>query len=166
MKLHLSPDEALGTEADPLSQAACNLEAPKFPLLPANTIKRFKIVSCTHGPTKDDPNRTLMTIVCATVKDEQDADGKPLHSGFKVFNRIGTSPSEGDDVKRPRTIKNIAEDLGMWLKAVGMKDTSPRQWIANPTLLEGQILDARVGISKDKSGQFPDSNTLKPVLPA
>lgn len=158
--IHLHVDEV-----DPLSGAAGGWEAPRFPLLMPDRICRFKISKCTKAPTKDDENREALTIVLKTEKDYTGADGKPLRAGFTGFKRIGVTPSEGEGDKRPRTWKNIGEDLAMLLKACGKGNISPRELLDNPSMVEGEIVDCKVGISKG-TGTYPDSNTFNFVLPA
>lgn len=157
--MHFSDD------SDPLSGAAGGWEPPKFPLLMPDRICEFKISKATKQPTKEDANRESLTLVLKTEKDYTGADGKPLRAGFSVYKRIGLSPTDGKDDKRPRTWKNIGEDLAMLLKAAGMVETTPRQLIDDPTIVEQAIVMCKVGISKG-TGTFPDSNTLTFVLPA
>lgn len=165
-------------EMDPMSTAASGLEAPKFPVLAPDKVCRFKITSAKIKATKetqslaeDDPNRrTMLELVLSTTKDYKDTDGKDLRAGFKVFHYIMTSPwpdhtnDQGKQV-RERTMKNIAEDLGMVLKACGKGSTTPRELLNNPSLLENEIVDCKVGVRKGE-GTYNDSNTIKFVLPA
>lgn len=164
----LTPDATEGgTEVDPLSGAAAGWEAPKFPLLAPDRIYRFKIAKCTKAATKDDANREALTIQLKTEKDYTDTDGKPLRAGFTGYKRIGITPITEEQAgdKRPRSIKDIGADLGMALKSCGKGDKSPRELLNNPSLIEGEIVDMKVGISKGRDG-FPDSNTFTFVLPA
>lgn len=161
----LSPDSAEGVEVDPLSGAASGWEAPKFPVLAPDRICRFKIVKSTKGPVKDHPEREVLTIQIKTEKDYTDKEGKTLRAGFSGYHRIGLTPSPGEDNgKRERTWKNIGEDLAMCLKACGMGDKAPKDLKDNPSLIEGQIVDMKVGVTPEKGG-FPESNNFKFVLP-
>jgi hypothetical protein len=156
---------ATGAEVDPLSGAASGWEAPKFPCLAPDRICRFKISKATKAPTKDNPDRESLTLVLKTEKDYTDTEGKPLRAGFTGYKRIGVTPVAEEADKRPRTWKNIGEDLGMVLKATGMLDKSPRDLLNNPAIVEGQVVDCKVGLQKEKDG-FPQSNTFSFVLPA
>lgn len=153
------------TEVDPLSGAASGWEAPKFPCLMPERICRFKIKDADKHPTKEDPSREVLSLCLTTEKDYTDTEGKPLRSGFKVFHHVGVTPSEETDTKRARTWKNIGADLGMILKAAGLGSKSPRDLLNDPSMLEGQIVDCKVGLAK-ASGGFPESNKLTFVMPA
>lgn len=160
----LMSDSAEGDGVDPFATAAANLEAPKFPILAPDRICRFEIKKCTKDAVKDKPGREVLTIKLATAKDYTDVDGKPLRSGFTSFHRIGLTPSDEAEGKRPRTNKNIAEDLGMLLKSCGMGDKTPRNLLDNPGMVDGQVIDMKVGVSPEKNG-FPASNNFRFVLP-
>lgn len=160
----LMVDGADGDGVDPFATAAANLEAPKFPLLAPDRICRFKIAKCTKDQVKDKPGREVLTVKLQTTKDYTDTDGKPLREGFTGYTRIGLTPSDESEGKRPRTNKNIAEDLGMLLKAVGMGEKTPRDLLNTPSMLEGQIVDMKVTVLPEKGG-FPASNGFRVVLP-
>lgn len=175
---HIHLAEGAPAEVDPMSMAAAGLEAPRFPLLAPERIYRFKITSAKVKATKEtaeypesDPRRrTMLELVLATEKDATDTDGRPLRSGYKVFHYIMTSPWEahekdGKQIKE-RTWKNIAEDLGMVLKAIGKGTVSPKALMSDPAgTLENQLVDCKVGIRKG-TGSFNDSNTIKFIQPA
>lgn len=165
----LMPDAAdsagAAAEVDPLSQAAGGIEAPKFPCLAGSRICRFTIKSILKAATKDDATRESLTIAFKTTKDYPDTDGKTLGEGFTVYKRIGITPVAPEGEKRGRTMKDIAADIAMLLKAVGKKDATPRQLLDNPSMLDGEIIDLKTGVQPAKNG-FPESNTLAWVLPA
>ena len=168
-KILLTTDGAdgAGVEVDPLSQASSGIEAPKFPCLAPDRICRFTIKKCSHGPTKDNPNRNSLTIVLNTVKDYNDTDGKVLRAGFTGYKRIGTTVITAEEAgeKRPRDINAIKADLAMVLKACGMGEKSPRDLLNNPSIVEGQVVDMKVGLQKERDG-YPASNSFTFVLPA
>jgi hypothetical protein len=152
---------------DPLSQAASNLEAPRYPTLAPDRIARFKITKAIKGPVKGKPNNSLLTVTFSTEEDLPDTDGKTLRKGFSVYARTGLTPTEGGgpENKRPRTLQQIAEELGMYLKWCGLHDKTPRNLIDNPSIIEGFVGDCRIGLTKE-TAEYPASNTIKLVLPA
>lgn len=152
------------TEVDPMTMAAENLDEPSFPCLAGDRICRFKLVSAKVAQTKTDANRQALTTVFSTEADYVDTEGKPLRKGFKVYNVTGLTESEGDDKKRGRSRKQIAEDVGMLLKWCGIKGKTPMDVIQNPTILEGYVGDCRVQYVPERDG-FPPKNTVKMVLP-
>ena len=163
-RILLMADSAEGDGADPFATAAANLEAPKFPILAPDRIVRFEIKKCTVDAVKDKPGRKVMTVKLATTKDATLDDGKIAKAGFTGFHRIGLTPSEPGGEGRERTNKNIAEDLGMLLKACGKGTNTPREVMDNPAMVEGQVVDMKVGVTPEKNG-FPASNNFKFVLP-
>lgn len=164
----MSPDATSGgVEVDPLSQASGGIDT-SFPLIAPDRVCRFKISSAKKAPVKDAEKAAagheLLTLQLKTEKSYPDTDGKTLNAGFSVYHRISLTPTEGKDGKSGRTIENIAKDLATLLKAVGMVDKSPRQLLDNPSILEGQVVDCRVGVNKAQ-GNFPESNSIKFVIP-
>lgn len=152
------------TEVDPMSQAAANLEAPKYPTLAPDRVEDFKLLKAVVEAVKGKPGRKLLTMTFVTMADLPDSDGRTLHKGFKVFNRIALTPTDGSDDKRPRTIGQIAAELGQVLKWCGLNDKTPQDLVNNPTIIEGYVGKCRIGLSKE-SGDFPASSTVKLVLP-
>ncbi len=167
----MSEQTQTNIEQDPLSAAAGNLEEPKFPVLAPDQVCEFKVSSSKVGVTKDTADapeseqRKSLTVTVKTTKDYRDADGKSLRAGFPVYLRYGITPTEGTEDKRARTNKQIAEELGMVLKGIGMASKSPRDLINDPAMIEGGIFQAKVSISKGKDG-YGDSNRLSIKLPA
>lgn len=151
-------------EVDPLSQAAGGVDT-SFPLLAGDRILRMEISKVTHGPSKTDESRNVLTIKMKTQKEAALNDGKTAKPGFTCYKRISTSPSEKTAESEGRTNKDIARDLALVLKAVGKPDVSPRALMDNPSILEGQVVDVRVGVAPAR-GSFPESNTFSFVLPA
>lgn len=165
--LHMSDatDASGGAEeVDPLSQAAGGVDT-SFPLLAGDRILRMSIAKCSHGPSKTDESRNVLTIKMKTEKEAALDDGKTAKPGFTCYKRISTSPSEPKEGSDGRTNKDIARDLALVLKAVGKPDVSPRALLDNPEQIEGQVVDVRVGVNPAK-GSFPASNTFSFVLPA
>lgn len=164
------PDATDATEVDPLSAAASGFEEPKFPVLAPDRIVRCKIVKVTKSITKETASlppseqREVLSFKFQTEKDYTDTAGKPLRAGFKGFKHIGITPSEETSDKRARTIQNIGEDLSMALKACGLGGRSPRELLNDPTMVESQIVDLKVGLNKAQGG-YPESNSFTFVLP-
>lgn len=154
-----------GGEIDPLSQAAGGIAAPKFPCLQADRVVRFRISKITKAPSKDNASRETLTILMKTESDQVDTDGQALRAGFAGYKRIGITPTPEEDGKRARTVKEIAADVAMLLKACGKKDVSPRQLFDNPSMLDQEVVDVKVGLQPEKNG-YPQSNTFTFVLPA
>lgn len=163
---------------DPMSQAASGLEAPKFPVLAADRIYRFKIASAKIGATKDtaerpeDEQEKQLVLTLKTEKDYTDSEGLPLRKGFPVYHYIGiTALPERQSKKgtpiRARSMQDVAADLGVLLRAVYGPNTThtPREVVLNAAMLEDQIVDCKVGIRKGE-GTYNDSNTVKFVQPA
>lgn len=154
-------NENTSTEQDPLSAAAEGWEAPSYPCLAPDRIVQLKIGKCTKAAVKDNATRELLTITLKPVdgKEYVDTKGNPMKN-FTGFHRIGITPTEATDDKRARTIKDIGADISMVLKACGMLDKSPRNLIDNPSTIDGQVVDIRVGLIPAK-GQYPESNSFK-----
>ena len=151
-------------ELDPLSHAASGIEPPKFPVLMPERICQFRIVTSKVEDVKNDSSRKLLTLSLATERPYPDKEGKTLNKGFKVFHRIGLTPTPPTDTSRGRTIENVASDLGLLLRSCGMETKSPRQLVDNPTLIEGCIVDCKVGLNKEKDG-YPESNRISFIPP-
>jgi hypothetical protein len=151
-------------EIDPLTQAAGGIEPPKFPVLMPNRICQFNIVKASIDPVQGDESKTMLTLALATEKDYTDKEGKPLRKGFKVFYRIGLYPMAPTDTWRGKTMQDVAAELGLLLRSVGKTSTTPRQLIDNPTLIEGEKVDCKVGLNKAKDG-YPESNRVTFVPP-
>ena len=156
--------EGQAEEVDPLSQAAGGVDT-SFPLLAGDRILRMSISKATHGPSKTDETRNVLTLKMKTEKEAALNDGKTAKPGFTCYKRISTSQSEKTAENEGRSNKDIARDLALVLKAVGKPEVSPRALMNDPTILDGQVVDVRVGVSPAR-GSFPESNTFSFVLPA
>lgn len=164
-RILLSPDDASGAvEVDPLSQAAKDIDT-SFPVLMGDRILRMTIVAATKAATKEHADRESLTLKMKTAKDATLSDGKTAKAGFTCYKRVGLSETAAEGDKNARTFKEINRDLALVLKAVGMADKSPRDLVNNPSIIDGQVVDVRVGISPAR-GSFPESNTFTFVLPA
>lgn len=165
IQINRTSDSSEGNvENDPMSQASSGLEAPSFPLLQPDRIYEMKISKCAKKPTAKDPSREMLEITVETTKDNVGTRGENLHPGYKGFTYIGITATDGSDGKRARTKLDIAKDVAMILKAVGKGNKSPIELIANPSMVEGEIVQMKVGIQKGKDG-YGDKNVFNFVLP-
>lgn len=157
-------------EQDPLSMAAGGIDTT-FPVLAGDRIIQFQIAACRKVPVKDKPDRFNLEFKIKTTKDAMLNDGRTAHAGFSGFKRISVSTSEPSEdtttgkKSAGRTSKDIAKDLAMALKACGRVDLSPRQLIDNPEVLDGILVDMKIGINPAKNN-FPESNSFSFVIPA
>lgn len=165
-------------DQDPMSAAASGLEAPRFPVLAADRVCRFRISSAKVSATKETAERAeseqemQLVLILKTEKDYTDSEGKPLRKGFPVYHYTGITPlperqSRKGTMLAERTFKDIAAELGVILRAAYGPNTThtPREVVNNPSMLENQIVDCKVGIRKGE-GTYNDSNTVKFVQPA
>lgn len=137
-------------DVDPLATPAGEVDT-RFPRLQPDRVYRLTI-----SATKEVSDKGNDMIVCKlqTTKDEVDTDGRTLHTGFPVFHRIMVTPTD------KRTVKDIARDCALLLKAIGKSNITPKQLIDDPTtILNGQLVDAKIGIQKAKDG-FPEANVV------
>lgn len=151
-------------EIDPMTRAAGGIEPPKFPVLMPDRICQFKIVKSTVDNVQGDEAKQMLVLTLATTKDYTDKDGKPLRQGFKVFHREGLYEMAPTDTWRGRSRDDVAAALGLILRCVGKAQTSPAELKSNPTIIEGEIVDCKVGLNKAKDG-YPESNRVSFVPP-
>jgi len=145
------------TVVDPLNMVAGEVDT-RFPRLQPDRIYRLTI---TAEKATSDKGNDMIVMKLQTTKDEMDTDGKVLHSGFPIYHRITVTPTA------ERDLKAIARDCALVLKAVGKPTVTPKQLIDDcASVLNGQLVDAKVTIQKAKDG-FPESNKIGSfVLPS
>lgn len=173
LRINRSPEPTDGGyEQDPMTLASSNLKEPKFPCIAPDRVLSFKIVKSSVQDVKDKPGRKSLVLQMKTEEDTVDTDGLPLRTGFTVYNRFSITPTDGTDGKRPRTQKQIAEELGKLLRGCGIKDKQPAELVGykdipgDPAMLEGRLCAFRVGMGKP-TPEFPDpSNTFRVEIPA
>lgn len=163
-------------EVDPMSQAASGIDTT-FPILKGDRILQMEIVQCRKVPVKDKPDRFNLEFKLKTTKEATMNDGRTAQPGFTGYKRISIStsePSEDPNTGKKsagRTNKDIAKDLGQVLKACGKAgvngapDVQPRELVNNPEMLDGVLVDMRVGVNPAKNN-FPESNSFSFVIPA
>ena len=160
-------EQNTATEVDPLSQAAGGINTD-FPLLMPDRIYRLEIKSGTKEvdneaidkKSKTKYSREQLLFKLATTQDAMSRDGKPLRAGFTLRKYLLVTPT-GD-----YTLDSVARSIAILLKACGKANVTPRELINNPSMLDKQVVDAKVGISVDKTGTYPDSNSITFVIPA
>lgn len=154
-------------EIDPLSEAAGGVNTD-FPVLAPDRILRFEVKSCSKM-TNEETKAESIKIALRLTGDTQNAtatfrDGGPAREGFTVNQYIGITPTD------KYTIQDIKRNAALWMKAVLGQEvadkTSFREFFNKPSMFEGFKVDCKTGISKDKTGAYPDSTRLTPVLPA
>lgn len=141
------------TTLDPLS-ADVGQEV-KYPLIKPDTRMNFFIKEAKKV-TNEKSNNEQVVCSCTTESDCIDTDGETLYKGFTVTHRLNAKVTE------KVTAKSISESFRTLCQAVGLKGMTVAQVIADPSVLNGKIFSATVKISKDKTGQYPDSNSLRP----
>jgi hypothetical protein len=135
-----------------------------FPLLKGNKIYRFSVKSVETVDAKkpDAPQGAQnLKIGLSTTKDELDINDNVLHSGFPVTKYIPLYAS-GD-----RTAKDIQRDVGTFIKAVeGKNSTTLLSAVREtPEQFEGKLVDGKVTVQQDKTGQYGDSNGVRFIIP-
>lgn len=142
---------------DPLAMPAGQLEEPSFPVL-REGVKRMVIRGVEKKQSdKDGKIFDYLSVKLATTADDRSTEDTVLHSGFSFNAMVSLTPNENN------TIKQVAEQAAMVVKAALGKDTktSIRDVINQPDLLKDKVVDVKIGIRKDKSGQYGDSNVVK-----
>jgi hypothetical protein len=143
---------------DPLDIPAGQLEEPSFPVL-REGVKRM-IIRGFEKKTfegKDGTPIDALSIKLQTTADDRSTEDQVLHAGFAFNTVIFLSPNENN------TAQQIAQQAAMPIKAALGANTkvTVRQCLDNPALILDKIVDAKIGIRKDKSGQYSDSNVVK-----
>lgn len=164
--LHLlSPDAAPSTapEVDPLAMPSSEINTD-FPLLKPDKIYEFIVRDCTLDDAKSadaPPGAKNLVVKLVTAKDEVDVNNSTLGSGFPITKWIPTYA-----VGR-LTIDNVRRSLGEFIKAVlgPSSKVTPRDLLNNPSMFNGRPIKGKVSISKDKTGAYPDSNSVRFVIP-
>jgi len=94
-----------------------------------------------------------LAITLKTTKDGFDKDGGNLAAGYPIYHNIALTPT--DDYPP----KNINRNLNTVLKSAGLLKESARSLVQNPTILEGKIVRAKVGLKPERDG-YPESNNI------
>lgn len=150
-------------EVDPLSEAAGGVDT-SFPILAGDRIVRFEVVKTTVQK-KEETGNEFMVLKMKTQKEVALDDGKTAKPGFTCYKRIMITVTPPTEQSEGRTIDAIKKDLSLALKCIGKPEVSAREFINNPSLFDGQVIDMKVGIQPAK-GSYAASNTFAFVLPA
>lgn len=151
-------------EVDPLAMSASEANTD-YPLLKPDKVYRLSVKKLELIDAKKEdapPGAQNLRITLATTKDELDTDDNVLHAGYTVTKFIPLYVSGG------RKPTDIQRDIGTFVKAVEGEKTKTRLDAikTNPEQFINKPVDCKVGIGKDKSGQYPDSNTVRFVIPS
>lgn len=153
--------ETAGQIDDPLAMPAGAVEEPKFPVIAEGLqrmiVKGFEQTESKEPNAKTGKKTRMLAIKLALQKEALDTEGKKLNAGFLFTTRIML------DVTDSRSASDIAAECAMPVKAIlGPKtQVTARQCIENPSLVLDKPVDVKITVSKDKSGNFPDSNTVR-----
>lgn len=133
----------------------------KFPILMPDKIYRLEIRKPTVSPGKSDPNKQVARIPLYTTKEEQSSTGETINAGFPVYDYITVTPTADG---KP-SAKQIADRIGTLCQAAGVKGLKVSQVIADINVLDGKLVDAKVGKSK-ATDEFGESSRISRYIPA
>jgi hypothetical protein len=144
---------------DPLAVPAGSCEEPSFPVL-REGVRRMVIKGIeekTYEGKDGKPPSKAMVIKLALLTEDRSTEDQTLYAGWGFNDSIFLTPNENN------TAKQISERAAMPIKAaLGAKTTvTARQCLENPALIVDKPVDVKIGIRKDKSGQYGDSNVVK-----
>jgi hypothetical protein len=155
-------DSGAAVENDPLSVAAGGVDT-SYPVLSPDRLLRFEVKSAKKVRNEEKATEHI-ELKLKLLKESTFTDGKPAREGYVVTERVGITPSEKYDIEA------IKKGLAKWLQGVlGIAEAnkvSLRQFVDNPSILDGKVFDGKTSIRKDKSGNFPDQSGVTPVPPA
>lgn len=171
-KIEASPTAAHGTplEEDPLAMPG-SVKETEFPLLKAGKIVRFQVKSIdledgksegaiTYTNETGKPAQNLKVVV-TTEGEERSSTDEVIHKGFGVTTYMPLYASGKQTVAQVRG--NI---LQFAFAVLGKNATvSPADVRDKPEMFIGKVVDAKVTISKDKSGKYGPRNNLRFVIP-
>ena len=156
----LSPDIAEGTDPLDVNVNDIDISYPRLKPGPHN----LKIADAKIEKAKSSDNQNLV-VSFETVDTATSTEGNTLNPGHKLTHYIGISPlperpsPDGSSTYRARTNLEIAKDISAICQAAKITAT-PREVIANPAILNGNIVVAKVAIQDEKDG-FPESNKVR-----
>jgi len=144
---------------DPLSQPAGEVAEPTFPLLKPDKQYEMVIRGSEEVEFTSDAGKVSQCwdLKLCTTKNEISTEDQTIYEGATVFVRIFLTPNEYS------TADQIGKLAAMPVKAaLGAKTTTTaRQCINDPSLIVGKIVNVKIGIKKDKKGNYPDQNVVK-----
>jgi len=156
-------EETNAVEVDPLSSTAAETNTD-FPVLAADRILRFKVANAEKKRNEEKGNEYIQFKIELLSENAVFNDGKPARPGFKFNQVVAITPSGDYDYE------SIKRSCALWLKGClsleQAKTTTIRQFVDNPAMLNGLVFPGRTSIRKDKTGQYPPSTQVTPVLEA
>ena len=144
-----------GMMADPLD---CNVNDidTSYPVIPA-THYDMQLGECTLKENKKATGQNLV-VPHKLMANAQDIKGNAVNKGYTITSYISIQPQEKKDGTWT-TIDDVKREVAKVAKAAGVNATV-KQIIMTPSLLNGKIVKANVGISKE-TDDFPASNKIK-----
>lgn len=139
-------------ESGPLDLPAGDMDL-RLPRIKPETIMTFKIAECQKKQTQAGGER--VAIVLKAEEAAVDTDGRPTAPGFPVRHSIN-GPSGA------RTWGPVNREIGQFLVAVDKTISAAAFW-SNPSILEGKLVKAKVGISPAQNG-FAESNNIRQFI--
>ncbi len=143
------------TEIDPLAVPAGQVAEPTFPLLKPNKVYKMVIRGGEEVTLEGGGKQWALRL--QTTQNEVSTEDQTMYAGATVFHRLFLTPNEYN------TANQIGEQAAMVVKAALGKNTTTtaRQCINDPTILEGKIVEVKIGIKQDKKGVYADQNVVK-----
>jgi hypothetical protein len=136
-------------EIDPLAQNAGDVDTSMPLLVP----EKLYNMNCAKVESKtNDKGVSMLKITLKTTRDEMDTLNNKVNIGFPVFENWVYTPT-GD-----LTMDQIKKSGATILKAFGLKTTSLRDLVNNPTMLENKIVCVKIKTRKEKDGYPASSN--------
>lgn len=124
-----------------------NVEATKFDPIPVGIYE----LRCTQMEMKDTKSGDGSYLACTFTVQGPTHEGRLIFSNFNLINKNQT------------TVEIALRDIKAWMEACGLP-TGGELTMARINALEGKKFQAKVGIEKDKSGQFDDKNRIARFL--
>lgn len=146
----LTPDPLSGgAEIDPLAQNAGDVDTSMPLLVPE---KLYNLVCAKAEVKTNDKGVGMVKITLKTTKQEMDTLNNPVNEGFPIFENFVYTPT-GD-----LTIEQIKKSGALILKAFGLKNTTIRDFVNNPKMIEDKIVCVKIKTRKEKDGYPASSN--------
>ena len=129
------------------------------PLLEANTIVEMTVIRCAAAANKDNSGMNVEITLATKFAQKNDRGGtfnpgyKP--SGDKPTVYLGLTETDKYDIEA------IRQNMKKFRLACGFPDGA----FGQPAQYEGATVKCKIGIEKDKNGNFPDKNRFSWVLP-
>lgn len=150
-------------EQDPLAMPASE-QNTDYPLLKGGKSYRFIVrsVELVDAKSEEAPaGAQNLKIAVSTTKDELSVDDQPIYKGHTISKYIPLYESGRF------TRNDMQRAVATFIKAVeGPASKTPLSAPRdNPEKFIDKMVECRVGIQHDKSGNYPDSNTIQFNIP-